>query len=289
MAALIVSASRRTDIPAFYAEWLMLRVQAGFCRVPNPFRPSLVTRVDLRPEAVAGFVFWTRDPAPLLPRLQELDRRGYGYYFLYSILGYPGRLEPRSPPVGRAVATFGELSRRLGRARVVWRYDPLVLDAELTPEWHHRNFTRLLERLAPHTDTVIVSVVDPYRKTRRGIGHQGDVDYEPESYRELLVRMATASRAAGVALQSCAEATLGGIAGLAPGPCVDADRLQRAGGRRAAYELRPTRPGCRCHRSVDIGINNTCGFGCRYCYATRSADVALAAARSHDPTAESLA
>ncbi len=123
----IVSASRRTDIPAFYSEWLMQRIRHGFCTYPNPFRSGQIHRVSLLPEDVAGFVFWTRHATPLLPHLNALDNAGFAYYFLYSILGYPHTLEPHSPSLDAATKAFCELASRLGSQRIIWRYDPVIL------------------------------------------------------------------------------------------------------------------------------------------------------------------
>src|SRR5438552_3830430 len=100
---MIISASRRTDIPAFYSEWMANRVRAGFCTVPNPFNRHQVSRVSLRPDDVDVIVFWTRNPRPLMPRLRELDDRGLRYYFQFTILGYPRELDPKSPSASAAV------------------------------------------------------------------------------------------------------------------------------------------------------------------------------------------
>ena len=123
---MIVSASRRTDIPAFYAEWFMNRVRAGTCDVPNPFNPQQVARVSLQPDEVDGIVFWTRHPRPLFPHLAELDKRGYRYYFQYTLLDNPRLIDPKVPPLETSLATFRELAERVGPDRVVWRYDPIV-------------------------------------------------------------------------------------------------------------------------------------------------------------------
>ncbi|MBC7325158.1 MAG: DUF1848 family protein, partial [Moorella sp. (in: Bacteria)] len=116
---MIISASRRTDIPAFYARWFINRVRAGFCTVPNPFNPRQVSRVSLQPEAVEVIVFWTRNPAPLLPYLDELDARGLRYYFQYTVLGNPRALDPHCPPLPQALVTFRRLAERVGPQKVI--------------------------------------------------------------------------------------------------------------------------------------------------------------------------
>ena len=286
----IVSVSRRTDIPAFYTRWFMNRVRAGWCTYPNPMFPAKICTVDLTPESVAGFVFWTRNARPLLPYLNELRDRGYAYYILYTVVNYPRELDPRSPSPEHAAETMRRLCNRLGPDPVTWRYDPIILNARgLSPAWHRENFARLLELLAPSTATVVLSIVDPYRKTTRRMGNTGDgVVYDPEEYTALLAALARQARERGLAVQSCAETTVD-IPDITPGPCVDADLRARLSGEKVSRARHRHRPGCLCHRSVDIAVNNTCGFGCRYCYATANHTRALKTLRAHDPNAPSLA
>ncbi len=106
---MIISASRRTDIPAFYAEWMVRRLREGYCTVANPFNRDQVTTISLKPADVDAIVFWTRNPRPLMPYLDELDSRGYRYYFQFTILDYPREIDAKSPPAAAAVATFQEL------------------------------------------------------------------------------------------------------------------------------------------------------------------------------------
>ncbi|MCX8024216.1 MAG: DUF1848 domain-containing protein, partial [Thermanaerothrix sp.] len=122
---MIISASRRTDIPAFYTPWFIHRVRAGYCTVPNPFNHNQVSYVSLKPEDVDIIVFWTRNPAPLIPYLGELDARGLRYYFQYTIMENPRTIDKKSPPLQPAIETFVELSEKIGDERVIWRYDPI--------------------------------------------------------------------------------------------------------------------------------------------------------------------
>lgn len=261
----IVSASRRTDIPAFFTDWFRRRMDEGYCLVPNPYRPSQMRRVELDPGHVAGFVFWTRDARPMFPLMEPLAARGYAFYFLVTVCGYPPGWEPRAPRDG--AESLVELASHVGRERVIWRYDPVILSRRIGPRWHAEQFARLCDRIAGHAAKLVVSVVDPYRKTRRAMARDDDpVVYDPAAYSDVLGAIAERAAQAHLAVQSCAEPALG-VAGITPGPCVDAERLAALGGRGATATAHPTRPGCLCARSVDIGVNGTCCFGCRYCYA----------------------
>jgi hypothetical protein len=133
---MIISASRRTDIPAFYSAWFMNRIDAGHCQVPNPFNPRQVMTVSLEPEDVDVLVFWTRNATPLLNHLDELDRKGYRYLFLYTVMNNPRPIDPRCPSLEQALAAFKALSDRIGPERVIWRYDPVVFSNASNAEFH---------------------------------------------------------------------------------------------------------------------------------------------------------
>ena len=137
---MIISASRRTDIPAFYAKWFIHRIREGYCMVPNPFNPNQVSRISLKPEDVDVIVFWTRYARPLMPFLNELDDRGYRYYFLYTLMNNPRALEPKSPSHERSLNTFQSLSNRIGMEKVIWRYDPIVFTRITDPNFHRETY-----------------------------------------------------------------------------------------------------------------------------------------------------
>ena len=288
---MIVSASRRTDIPAFYAPWLMGRVGAGFCEVVNPYRPSQRTIVSLRPEDVECFVFWTRAPAGLAPRLPELRARGFRWYFLYTLLDYPLAFEPNAPSLERRLELFQMAADATPPGGVVWRYDPIVLSNVTPVAYHLETFARLAARLRGKADRVVVSFLDVYRKTARGLAEMARegiaVSSETEQAKagaELLPGLAAIAREHGMQIQSCAEGTELARHGVSAGRCVDDELIRRLYGISVSDAKDPGQRGaCRCVASKDIGAYDTCLHGCRYCYATESRDRALAAYRRHRP------
>lgn len=293
----IISASRRTDIPAFYAEWMMNRLRAGSCAVPNPFNRDQVSRVSLRPEDVEVIVFWTRHARPLLAHLDELERRGYRFYFLYTLVDYPRPIERGSPGTERAVRTFRELSERIGPERVVWRYDPILFGDVTGPDFHRERFGRLTERLAGHTRRVVVSVVDIYRKLAGRLRdlEAGGARLCDESglaegeLAELMTWMAERARAAGLEIASCAETLDLAPYGIRPGKCIDDGLIREVFGIDVTSRKDPAqRRACGCVASRDIGMYDSCVFGCSYCYATTSFERAWANRRAHDPRSPSL-
>jgi len=277
----IVSCSRRTDIPAFYTPWLLNRLEAGFCHVRNPYGPQ-IRRVSLRPEDVAGLIFWTRDPRPLLPHLAGLKTADFDFYFLMTITGYPEAMEPHCPETDRQVEAFVECAER-HPGRVFWRYDPIVLSRATPPEYHLRRFDEISGRLEGHTARCYFSFAVWFRKTRANLlaidtGGFGFVDPETETRRALVGRLRERAGERGMRLYSCCEDALV-EPGIEKAHCADASLFKRAVAARPA----PTRQDCGCWTSVDIGAYDTCLHGCRYCYATRRHEAAAAAHAAHDP------
>ncbi len=293
---MILSASRRTDIPAFYATWLMNRLREGRCLVPNPFRPSQVREVSLRREDVGALVLWSKNPAPLMPRLDELSDLGIPFYVQLTLNAYPESLEPGLPRLEERMATFRRLSETIGPHRVVWRYDPVLVSNVTGRDFHARHFESLCRALSGSTTRVMVSVVDFYRKTGRRLrGVPGlAVDAEENdprhpSMQALLEHMAGLARGSNIEILSCAEEHDLSDLGIRPGHCIDPAILARMGVVVADDRKDPgQRKACLCAKSIDIGMVDTCVHGCVYCYATR--DPALAQSRHgrHDPDSPML-
>ncbi len=291
---MIISASRRTDIPAFYPEWFMNRLRAGYCAVPNPFDPSKVARADLRPETVDAVIFWTRYPRPLFPYLQELDQRGFRYYFLYSLLDYPRALDARRPSLTASLAAFSELSARIGPDRVVWRYDPVVLSDMTDVSWHLETFDRLSGALRGLTRRCAVSFLEPYRKIARRMGALTERGFQlekpgEEDAQRLINGMNRMAGERDMSVYGCAQREEYAAMGLTPGACVDAGLLRRVFGLDIP-EAKDSgqRPLCRCAPSRDIGMYDSCQFGCRYCYATSDFAKSRVNFQAHDKMSPSL-
>jgi hypothetical protein len=294
---MIISASRRTDLPALYAPWFLRRVREGWCSVPNPFNLRQVKRISLRPEKVDALVFWSRWPAPLLPALAELRHRGLGRsLFLITLLHYPRILEPQQPPLQKRLQAFRDLAGQVGTERTVWRYDPILLTPATPPIWHVQTFTRLARALKGHTKRCIVSFMDDYAKIRPRMKRLYCHGFGPPPLKqgtlrraELLARLADIARNHGMALQTCAQdADL--VGGLVPaGACIDADLLHRLFGTPRPARADPNqRENCLCAPSQDIGMYDSCTFGCAYCYATRHFRRSRANRAAHDPDSPSL-
>jgi hypothetical protein len=289
---MIISASYKTDIPAFYGDWLMGRLDAGYCHVVNPYGRQ-VHRVDLRPEAVDGFVFWTRNLAPFMAHLAEIRRRGLPFVVQYTLTGYPRALEAATIAPGRAQGQIRAVAADYGPRAAVWRYDPILLTSLTPPDWHRANFARLADALAGAVDEVVVSFAQIYRKTGRNLAaaarrHGFDWRDPPiEEKRALLADLAGLAAGRGMRLTLCAQPDLV-TEKVGAARCIDAERLSAVAGRPLAARLKGNRPGCLCAEARDIGDYDSCPHGCVYCYAVASRSAAQRRRRAHDPAAEML-
>ena len=260
----IISASRRTDIPAFFPEWFSSCLAAGSAEYRNPYsgRPAAVS---LRKDDVAAFVFWTRNPLPFLPAIDRLEREGYRSVFQFTLTGYPRELEPSVPRFEEAVVAFRRLTERVGPSRVLWRFDPLLPGEP--PEALAARFDRVSAALCGLTARCTLSIAHPYRKSLRATKGCREIWEPSERFHESVTRAAETGRARGFDVRSCCTPLLRDW-GIRPAACVDGDYLRGLWpGEDISVFPSPVRPGCLCSVSRDIGSYRTCRHGCVYCYA----------------------
>ena len=273
---MILSISRRTDIPAFYTPWLLERLRAGEVVVGDPYAPGRFRRILFSPDTIDALVMWSKAPAPLLQHLDELQALGYGrLYVQYTLNAYGAALEPGVPPLEARIETFLQLSRRLGPQRVVWRYDPIVLSPVYTPEWHLQAFAALARRLGGHTARCTISFLDPYPAMRARCAGLGLTEPTGHQMRQLAGRLVQVAAPYGLKLYACCEHIDLREQGVEPAACIDRALIEGMCG--STLRARPDpgqRPGCGCCESMDIGAYDTCLHGCLYCYATRQPEVA---------------
>ncbi len=264
---MILSVSRRTDIPAFYAEWFFQRIREGFLYVRNPMNPRQVSRIGLSPEVVDCIIFWSKNPAPMLERLDEL--REYPFYFQFTLTGYGRDIEPGLPDKRKEViATFQKLSEKVGKERVVWRYDPILVNGRYTIEYHLKAFEEIAGCLKGYTEKVVISFVDFYAKTLRNTKDLYIKSLSREEMREIAEGMAQIAKNCGLVIETCAEQINLQDVGIRHGSCIDKKRIEKIAGCSLSVEKdKNQREACGCCESIDVGAYNTCRNGCRYCYA----------------------
>jgi hypothetical protein len=289
---MIISASYKTDIPTFYGEWFIRRLRAGFCKMVSPYAKQTY-RVDLGPDSVDGFVFWTKNVGPFFSRLKEVNARGFPFYVQYTINGYPQALETSVVNALRSVENMKRLAGHYGSKVNVWRYDTIIISSLTPTDFHRRNFESLAKALRGATEEVVVSFAQIYRKTLLNMNRaakESDFSWDDPSYeakKVLILELAQMAAACDMKLSVCAQPQF-----LAPGVCdahcVDVARLCEISGRPVRARLHGNRPGCACFASKDIGEYDTCPHGCVYCYAVLNRRVAQQRYKKHNPASEFL-
>lgn len=281
---MIISASRRTDIPAFYFDWFLNRLKEGFALMPNPRNADRLGRVELSSDKVDCIVFWTKNPLPMLDQLKQLDAMGYRYYIQFTLTPYDKAVERGLPPNADLIQAFTRLSKQTSSKQVVWRYDSVLIDREHTVDWQVEQFSRMCGALSTYTERCVLSFIDPYKS----LGNT----FRAMTPREMAAIAAGFSKIAaqyGLPLFTCAEEIDLSAYGIAHGACIDKGLVEGiVGSEITAKSDANQRAACRCIQSVDIGAYDTCPHGCTYCYATSSRKTVLERVAAHDPKAPML-
>ncbi len=279
MKKLIITVSRRTDIPAFYSNWFRKRLEAGYVFYPNPFSHKPVY-VDLSPSAVKAFVFWTRNPKPLFKHLDYIDDKYYKRHYLhFTINGYPKIFEKKSPDINYAISLAEYLAKRYGKNYVQWRFDPIIISDITNKNFILNKFRYIAERLNGIITRCYFSFVDLYLKTRRNlniISKKSGIKIYDVSLNEqvdLTKTLLNIARENNIKLYACTEDNLlNYIPELNKAHCVDLELINKyyLGEDLYKYKISPTRKECGCYESKDIGYYDSCPFGCIYCYAYKN-------------------
>jgi len=296
---MIISASRRTDIPAFHSDWFMRRIREEYFYRVNPFNSKQVTGFSLRPEHVDAIVFWTKNPGPLMAHLDELNARGFFYYFQFTLNPYGSEYEPNVAVMAERIDTFKKLADRIGAERVIWRYDPVIL-SNITPvAWHLEQAERIASRLESSTRRMMFSFYDFYGKGngRLDAALKGsgiileDITAAEKScdLHELVKGFGKIAADFNLRIFSCSEEIDLTRFGIEHGSCIDGNLIEElSGSKPAAAKDKNQRKSCGCMESADMGMYNTCSFRCRYCYANFNEKMIDINLKKHDPASPSL-
>lgn len=290
---MIISASRRTDIPAFYSDWFYNRLREGFVVTQNPFNANQLSKLRLDAAVVDAIVFWTKNATPMLKRLDELDKSGIAYYFQYTITPYGKDLELRLPDDKTGlIETFRTLSSRIGQDRVIWRYDPILFSDKYTMGFHKRAFERCASLLEGYTKRVVISYLDMDYNNTKAIKSLGIRDGSTVEKNEIAAYIGETAMRFGMEVETCAEEIDLEACGIKHGHCVDADLIEKITGRqllpKGKEKDKSQRLLCGCVASTDIGVYNTCLHGCSYCYANYSQGTIQGNCAKHDPSSPLL-
>ena len=285
---MILSASRRTDIPSYYSEWFYNRIKEGFVYVRNPMNVHQVSKIDLSPELVDCIVFWTKNPEPMMERLDELSV--YKYYFQFTLTGYGKDIETNVPHKKvKMIPIFQRLSDKVGSKNVIWRYDPIIFNRVYTPEYHLKAFEQIASALQGYTYKCVISFVDIYSKNMKTMEKLGTYDISEAMLMEFAKRISEIARANGMTVGSCAESIDLEQCGIEHNCCIDKALIEDIVGYRIkAGKDKNQRLECGCVESVEIGTYNTCKNGCQYCYANYSQDSVIMNCNQYDPNSPLL-
>jgi hypothetical protein len=267
---MILSVSRRTDIPSYFSDWFLERLKEGFVYTRNPMNPKQVSELKLTPETVDCIVFWTKNPEPMLSRLSELAP--YPFYFQFTLTSYGKDIEANLPHKKEVMLpVFQRLSAQIGSKRVIWRYDPILFTKRYTPEYHIKAFRQMAEALKGSTEKCVISFVDTYAKNKRKLQNLGVYDLPKEELEAFAKELCDIARENGMVMASCAEQIDLEHCGIAHNACIDKALIEEITGYRLKGAKDKNQRGeCGCMESIDIGTYHTCGNGCVYCYANHS-------------------
>ncbi|MDR0486048.1 MAG: DUF1848 domain-containing protein [Elusimicrobiota bacterium] len=266
---MIISASRRTDIPAFYSDSFMNALRAGFILVKNPFNFQNISKIILSPKDIDLIVFWTKDPRPLMRYLDEIDGLGYKYYFQFTITPYGRDIEKNIADKNEIIEAFKSLSKKIGFQKVILRYDPVLINGKYDLFFHFKAFERLIEKLSGYTQRVVFSFLDFYRKTEKNLKGGGAREITTGEMRQIAETFSNITSKQNLSLETCAEGIDLQEFGIKHSKCIDGDLIEKILGRSIADKNKKddNRLYCGCMKSKDIGSYNTCRHFCLYCYA----------------------
>lgn len=287
---MILSASRRTDIPAFYSDWFFNRIKEGFLYVRNPMNRHQVSKINLSPDVVDCIVFWSKNPRPMMGRLSELDR--YMYYFQFTINPYDTSFEysvPKKSGGEGVISTFQELSKRIGANRVIWRYDPILLSNDIGIGYHTKYFEELAKRLEGYANTCVISFIDLYKKTQRNLRDTNAREPVQEEMIELAIKLNEIAKKYAIKIQSCSEKIELASVGIEHGRCIDNVLIEDLLGIKLVVDKDGNqRKECGCVQSIDVGEYNTCSHSCKYCYANFNSEIVERNRHRHNPNSPLL-
>lgn len=264
---MILSASRRTDIPNYYSEWFYNRIKEGFVYVRNPMNAHQISKINLSPDVVDCVVFWTKNPEPMINRLDELN--DYKYYFQFTLTGYGQDIEQYIPNKKETIIpVFQKLSNKVGYERVIWRYDPIIVNRIYNEEYHLNTFNQIAKKLSGYTNKCVISFVDIYEKIKRNMESIQSFPLTEERLYAFAGKLYNIAKQNHMIIASCAESIDLSSCGIEHNSCIDKGLIEKITGFKikSAKDKNQREP-CGCIESIDIGAYNTCKNGCKYCYA----------------------
>ncbi len=277
---MIINAGMRTDIPGYYSEWFYNRIKDGFVYVRNPYYPEQITKYILSPDVVDCICFCTKNPKPMLNRMNELS--GFKQFWFVTITPYEKDIEPYVPNKLNVMESFKKLSEKVGIKAISWRYDPIFITEKYNFDFHIKSFEKMAQNLSGYVDNCVISFIDLYQKTKRNFSGVREVTRDERL--KLGEAFADIGKKYGIKIRSCCEGTELEVFGVDVSGCMTQNIIERAIG--SSLEVPKSRKWareeCDCLISSDIGEYNTCGHGCVYCYANYDRETVVRNMKLHN-------
>ena len=278
---MILNTGARTDTVQYYSDWLLKRFEEGYVLTRNPLFPNKVTRYELTPEKIDCVLFCSKNYEPILPRLREITDK-YRTYFHYTITAYGKDVEPGVPSIEKSMETLKRLCAIVGKEKIAWRYDPVLLTEKYTVQTHIRTLEYMAKELAPYIDRCIFSFVETYKKLQTNMPEL--IPLDEMSRTEIASNFGKIASRCGIRLQTCGTNGDYSKFGIHSSGCATLEILGKANGCEfKQLKHRGLREGCHCIESRDIGAYDTCLNGCKYCYANKSPQQAAENYKYHKP------
>jgi DNA repair photolyase len=278
---MIISASRRTDIPAYYAEWFINRINKRYLFVRNPVNPCLVSKINLSPDVIDCIVFWSKNPKPMLNSFSAIKE--YSYYFQFTLNPYDNDIEINLPSKKEIITVFKKLSDKISPQKIIWRYDPVLINNKYTIAYHIEKFNWLAYQLKGYTKKVIFSFIDFYKKNSANIKTANIKNPAVEEKNIIAANFSHAAKENSLVIETCAEDIDFSKYNIAHAKCIDDKLIEKITGYTMSLKKdRNQRLLCGCVESIDIGEYNSCLNNCIYCYANYNNRVAENNSKKHN-------
>lgn len=283
---MIINTGGRTDTVQYYCDWLLKRFEEGYVLSRNPLFSNKVTRYEMTPNNVDCVVFCSKNYKPILPSIGDIAKK-FNIYCHYTITAYGEDIEPGVPSIDKSVETLIKLSEIVGKEKVAWRYDPVLLTQKYTIRLHLEKFEYMAKQLAPYIDRCIFSFVEMYKKLEVNMPEL--IPLSIEDMDELGRGLGAIAARYGIHIQTCGTNGDYTSYGIQTSGCMTLDILGKANGVEFRnLKHKGMRAGCHCIESRDIGAYDTCMNGCKYCYANKTPQKAFENYKLHDPNSPLL-
>lgn len=277
---MIINVGGRTDIVNYYSDWLFNRLEEGYACSRNPLFPNHVTKYLLNPEVVDGIIFCSKNYEPILSRIESVNEN-FNIYCHYTITAYGKDIEPNVPSIDKSIETLIALSKKIGRRKIAWRYDPVLLTSEYTIRKHLEMFEYIAARITPYISCCIFSFVEMYKRLNEAMPEL--ILLTEQDKIQLLKGFGLIAKNYNFKLQTCGDDNKYEEYNITYSGCITTAIMEDASGCQfKKITHKGSRAGCRCMPNRDIGAYNTCLNGCRYCYANKKPELASENMKKHD-------